>query len=249
MGSLHAGHLALIARARAASACVTASVFVNPLQFRAGEDYERYPRDLAGDQAALESAGVDLLFAPDADAMYPTGFSTAIDPGSVGDVFEGAIRPGHFRGVATVVVKLLDLVAPDALYIGQKDAQQTAVLRRVVRDLNLPVEIDIVETVRERDGLALSSRNAYLSGEERAAAPTLHRSLRELVAALERGASKAEAIARARAALAPCAELDYYDVVDAETLEPLEQLRPPAFVLGAARFGSTRLIDNLWVRE
>ncbi|HUY40852.1 MAG TPA: pantoate--beta-alanine ligase [Candidatus Dormibacteraeota bacterium] len=248
MGSLHAGHLALLARARAASACVAASVFVNPLQFRAGEDFERYPRDLAGDRSALEGAGVELLFAPDADAMYPTGFSTAIDPGSVGEAFEGAIRPDHFRGVATVVVKLLDLVTPDVLYVGQKDAQQTAVLRRVVRDLNVPVEIEIVETVRESDGLALSSRNAYLSGQERTAAPTLYRSLRELLAVLERGASKAEAIAVARSALAPAASLDYYDLVDADTFEPLERLRPPAFVLGAARFGSTRLIDNLWVR-
>jgi pantoate--beta-alanine ligase len=249
MGALHEGHLALVARARERSASVVASLFVNPLQFGAGEDLQRYPRDFAGDRGKLEAAGVDLLFGPSPEAMYPATFSTSIDAGSMADSFEGAIRPGHFAGVATVVVKLLHLVGPDALFLGQKDAQQTAVLHRVIHDLALPVEVEIVETVREADGLALSSRNAYLNESERAAAPTLHRCLLALRAALERGASKSEASAQARGTLAGGAKLDYLDVVDAETFEPIDDVRPPAFVIGAARFGTTRLIDNLWIRE
>ncbi len=249
MGAVHAGHLALVACARARSACVVASVFVNPLQFGAGEDLERYPRDFEGDRRKLEQAGVDLLFAPSAQSMYPPHFSTNVDVGSMANSFEGAVRPGHFEGVATVVVKLLHLVAPDVLYLGQKDAQQTAVLQRVIRDLDLPVEVKIVETVRERDGLALSSRNAYLDESERKAAPTLHRSLLALRDALERGESKGEAAALARGTLSASAKLDYLDVVDAQSFEPLERLQTPAFVIGAARFGSTRLIDNLWLRE
>lgn len=247
MGALHAGHLALIARARE-HASVVASIFVNPLQFGAGEDFERYPRDFEGDREQLQNAGVELLFAPDVAAMYPAGFSTSIDVGAIGESFEGAIRPGHFRGVATVVVKLLHVIGPDTLYLGQKDAQQSAVLKRAVRDLSLPVEIRVVETVREKDGLALSSRNAYLEPDERAAAPTLYHSLLALRAALERGASKSAAIGEARSALASMARPEYYDVVDAETFEPLERLRPSAFIIGATRFGKTRLIDNLWVR-
>lgn len=247
MGALHAGHLALVARARERSASVAASVFVNPLQFRVGEDFERYPRDLDADRAALERGGVDLLFAPEAPAMYPTGFSAEIDPGEIGERFEGAIRPGHFRGVATVVVKLLHLIDPDVLYLGQKDAQQAAVLRRVLRDLDMHARIEIVETLRELSGLALSSRNAYLSAQERAAAPALHESLLAMRAALERGLSKEEAVAQARSVLAKAASPDYLDVVDAESFAPIEALRPPAFVIGAARFGSTRLVDNLWI--
>ncbi len=180
--------------------------------------------------------------------MYPEDFSTFVDVGAIGESFEGAARPGHFRGVATVVVKLLHVIEPAVLCLGQKDAQQSAVLKRAVRDLSLPVEIRLVETVRESDGLALSSRNAYLDAGERAAAPTLYRSLLALRAALDRGAAKSEAVEEARSVLAPSATLDYYDVVDVETFEPLERPRPPAFIIGAARFGRTRLIDNLWVR-
>lgn len=249
MGALHAGHLALVGRARERSACVVASVFVNPLQFGAGEDLARYPRDLEGDRRKLEAAGVDLLFAPLREVMYPSGFSTIVDPGAIGNVFEGAVRAGHFAGVATIIMKLLHLVAPDVLYLGQKDAQQTAVLRRVIRDLDLSVGLEIVETVREPDGLALSSRNAYLNERERASAPALHRCLLALRAALEGDAGKSEAAAQARSALGALAQPDYFDVVDAETFEPLERLRAPAFVIGAARFGTTRLIDNLWIRE
>lgn len=171
MGALHAGHLALVASARATCASVVVSIFVNPLQFGESEDFARYPRELSADRALLEAANVDLVFAPDVTAMYPPGFSTYVDVGELGVRFEGAIRPTHFRGVATVVTKLLAIVQPDRLYLGQKDAQQTAVLRRVVRDLALPVTVEVVPTQRAADGLALSSRNTYLSERERAEAP------------------------------------------------------------------------------
>jgi pantoate--beta-alanine ligase len=248
MGALHAGHLELVRRARAECAGVVVSLFVNPMQFAAGEDLATYPRDFEGDCKKLEAAGVDVLFAPDPATMYPAGFSTSIDVGGPAARYEGAIRPDHFRGVATVVAKLVNVVGADVLYLGQKDAQQTAVLRRMVRDLDLPVRVEIVETIRESDGLALSSRNAYLTPEQRAEAVTLNRALVAMRDALERGASKADAAALATATLSPLATPDYFDAVDADTFEPLETLRPPAFVIGAARFGSTRLLDNLWIR-
>lgn len=249
MGALHDGHLALVRRAREACASVAASVFVNPMQFGANEDLAKYPRDLEADRAKLAAAGVDVLFAPDAAAMYPPGYSTYVDVGDMGTTFEGAVRPTHFRGVATVVTKLLAVVNPDVLYLGQKDAQQTAVLRRVVRDLDLPVRVEVVPTVRERDGLAMSSRNAYLSAGQRAAAPTLYRALTELRDALANGASKADAIDLARATLAASATPDYFDVVDALTFEPKERLDSGTFVIGAVRFGSTRLLDNILVEQ
>jgi len=247
MGALHEGHLALVRRARGESVAVAASVFVNPLQFAPGEDLARYPRDLEGDGAKLAQAGVDVLFTPTPLAMYPPAFATTVDPGPVAEGYEGAIRPGHFRGVATVVCKLLNIVRPDTLYLGQKDAQQTAVLRRVLADLEVPVRIEIVPTQREADGLAMSSRNAYLTPEQREAAPTLHHALQAVRLAMASGRSKADAIAAARTRLSPLAQLDYIDVVDANTFTPLETLSPPAFVIGAARFGSTRLLDNLWI--
>jgi pantoate--beta-alanine ligase len=181
--------------------------------------------------------------------MYPDGFSSYVDVGSIGASFEGAIRPDHFRGVATVVGKLLNIVLPKVLYLGQKDAQQSAVLRKLVRDLDYPVHVSIVETVRESDGLAMSSRNAYLSPEQRAEAVTLNRALVALREALESGASKADATAAARATLSALATPDYFDLVDADTFEPLETLRAGTFVIGAARFGTTRLLDNLWIRS
>ena len=245
MGALHAGHLQLVRVARSRCAAAGVSVFVNPLQFGPNEDLARYPRDLAGDRQTLAAAGVDALFAPDADAMYPPGFATAIDVGPIGARFEGAIRPTHFRGVATVVAKLLHVVRPDAVFLGQKDAQQTAVLRAMVRDLAFPVSVEIVATIREPDGLAMSSRNAYLTPGQRTAAPTLHRALIALHAALRGGASKESALAAARATLSPQAHPEYFDLVDATTFEPLERLGGEAFVIGAARFGTTRLIDNL----
>ena len=249
MGALHDGHLELVRRARGASSAVAASVFVNPLQFGPNEDLARYPRDFDGDRDKLAKAGVDVLFAPGIDAMYPAGFSTYVDVGAMGGVYEGSVRPEHFRGVTTVVAKLLHVVRPDVLYLGQKDAQQTAVLRKMVRDLEFAVRVEIVPTVRESDGLALSSRNAYLTPEQRANAPTLLRALQALRAALEAGEPKEAAVAAARAALWPQASPDYFDVVDAETFEPLPSLRAPAFVVGAARFGTTRLLDNLYVER
>ncbi|MBV8639043.1 MAG: pantoate--beta-alanine ligase [Candidatus Eremiobacteraeota bacterium] len=247
MGALHEGHLALVRRAREESTTVGASIFINPLQFGANEDLEKYPRDIEADRAKFSAAGVDVLFLPNQAVMYPPDFSTAVDAGEMGTRFEGAARPTHFRGVTTVVSKLLNIVRPDTLYLGQKDAQQTAVLRRMIRDLDIPTHVTIVPTEREADGLALSSRNVYLSVEERQAAPSLHHALQALRMAMQMGKSKADAVAAARTRLDPLAQLDYLDVVDANTFAPIDVLSPPAFVIGAARFGSTRLLDNLWI--
>ena len=247
MGALHEGHLALVRKAREESLSVGASVFVNPLQFGPNEDLARYPRDLEGDRSKLAQAGVDVLFTPSALAMYPSDFTTSVDVGPIATVYEGAIRPGHFRGVATVVCKLLMIVRPDVAYFGQKDAQQTAVIKRMVRDLEIPTSIAIVPTEREDDGLARSSRNVYLSPQERAAAPSLHHALQAVRLAMASGRSKADAIAAAKSRLDPLAQLDYLDVVDANAFTPIETLSPPVFVIAAARFGTTRLLDNLWI--
>jgi pantoate--beta-alanine ligase len=247
MGALHDGHLELVRAAAASCAAVGASIFVNPLQFAPSEDLGKYPRDLEGDGHKLAASGVDVLFAPSVETIYPPGFTTYVDVGPLGTTFEGAIRPEHFRGVTTVVAKLLHIVKPDTLYLGQKDAQQTAVLRKMVRDLEWPVRVEIVPTVRETDGLAMSSRNAYLDTAQRERAPTLHRALLAMQAAFARGDRKRDAIAAAQATLSPHAIPDYFDLVDADTFEPLEALRPPAFIIGAARFGSTRLLDNVWI--
>lgn len=247
MGALHRGHLALVDAAKRECAGVVASLFVNPLQFGPNEDLTKYPRDEAGDRALFEAHGVDVLFNPAAEEMYPPGFATAVDVGAIGAAFEGGVRPTHFRGVATVVAKLLNIVQPDVLYLGQKDAQQTAVLRKLVADLAFPVEVRIVPTVRDSDGLALSSRNAYLTPDQRGAAPSLYAALTALRLLLHQGMPKDEALKQAAAILNPAAHLDYLDVVDAETFEPLNELRPPAFIIGAARFGTTRLLDNLWI--
>ncbi len=246
MGALHEGHLDLVRFARSQNAAVVASVFVNPLQFGAGEDLARYPRDLEGDREKLAATGVDLLFAPDATEIYPEGFTTTIDVGSVAEGFEGALRPGHFRGVATVVGKLLHLVAPQRLYVGQKDAQQSAVLRRLVRDLAFDCTVSIVPTVRETDGLAMSSRNVYLDERERRAAPSLHRTLRRFVELLQAGRSVEVARTEASAVLEAPGKLDYLACVDAESFAPLATLRANAFAIAAAHFGRTRLLDNLW---
>lgn len=247
MGALHAGHLRLVEAARAQCHSVAASVFVNPMQFGPGEDFERYPRDDAGDREKLAAAGVALLFAPEESAMYPAGFGTSVDVGAPGTGFEGSSRPTHFAGVATVVTKLLTIVAPDVLYVGQKDAQQTAVLRALVRDLDFQTRVEIVPTVRDPDGLALSSRNAYLTERERAAAPSLYAALQATLAAFHAGETKPRALERGRAFVSPEAQLEYLDVVNADTFAVLEELKPPAFIIGAARFGRTRLLDNLLV--
>ena len=249
MGALHRGHLALVDAAKRECGSVAASLFVNPLQFGPAEDLATYPRDDAGDRELFEGHGVDVLFNPAVEEMYPPGFATAVDVGPMGTTFEGGIRPTHFRGVATVVAKLLNIVQPDTLYLGQKDAQQTAVLRKLVADLAFPVEVRIVPTVRDSDGLALSSRNAYLTPDQRGAAPSLYAALTALRLLLHQGMPKGEAVKQAAAILNPAAQLDYLDVVDAQTFEPLKELRPPAFIIGAARFGSTRLLDNLWITK
>jgi pantoate--beta-alanine ligase len=249
MGALHEGHLQLVRAAKERCAAVAVSVFVNPMQFAPGEDFERYPRDLARDREQLAAAGVDVLFAPDAQAMYPPGFSTIVDTGDIGSTYEGAARPTHFRGVTTLVSKLLNIVQPDALFLGQKDAQQTAVVRKLVRDLDFPVRVTIVPTAREADGLALSSRNVYLSPQERAAAPSLHRALEVMLEELRAGNDAVRARKRAEDVLQAPGVWNYLDVVEMDTFAPLEFLRAPAFVIGAARFGSTRLIDNLLVQE
>jgi pantoate--beta-alanine ligase len=245
MGALHAGHLALVRRARAECRTVAASVFVNPLQFGPNEDFERYPRAFDGDVAALREAGVDLIYAPDVATMYPPGFATTVDPGPLGERYEGALRPGHFRGVATVCVKLFTTLGPDRVYFGAKDAQQVAVLRRVIEDLNLPVELVVAPTVREPDGLALSSRNVYLDPEQRAAAPGIHRALDAIVRAVRAGETDRErALARGRAELAAPLREAYLDVVDPVTFDAPAALRPPVLAIASAWLGTTRLIDN-----
>jgi pantoate--beta-alanine ligase len=248
MGALHDGHLELARRARAQCASVVASIFVNPLQFGPNEDLEAYPRDLSHDRERLASTGTDLLFAPSRPAMYSDGFATLVDVGALGESYEGAQRPGHFRGVTTVMTKLLNIVRPDRLYLGQKDAQQAVLLRKMISDLNFSIEAEIVPTVREPDGLAMSSRNRYLGAEARAQAPTLYLALLAVREAFERGESKSAAVAAGAAVLNHAAVLDYLDVVEAATFAPIDAWHPPLFVIGAARFGTTRLIDNLWVR-
>jgi pantoate--beta-alanine ligase len=248
MGALHAGHVALLARAREENTSVVASIFVNPLQFGPGEDFERYPRVFARDMEILEACGVSIAYAPSLEQMYPAGFATAVDAGSLSEVFEGARRPGHFRGVATVVMKLLHAIEPTSLYLGQKDVQQAAVVRAMVRDLDMPTNVVVVPTVREADGLALSSRNVYLSPAERSAAPSLHRALTAAAAALAAGATDvAQVVAAARGELAEPLAWDYFAVVDPQTFAPLERAERPALVIGVARAGKTRLIDNVTV--
>lgn len=248
MGALHDGHMALVAAARERAQRVVASVFVNPKQFGPNEDFDRYPRDLASDKKMLEAAGVDVLFAPTVAEMYPPGFSTTVHVAGVSDGMEGARRPGHFDGVATVVTRLFGLVQPDFAVFGAKDGQQVGVVKRLTKDLGLPVQILVRETVREPDGLAISSRNRYLSPEERRVAPALFRALLagHLVHQLgEKDASKVvEAVRRALSA-EPALKVDALDLVDAETMQPLRKIDRPAMLAGAVFVGKTRLIDNV----
>ena len=248
MGALHAGHLSLLSRARNECDHVAASVFVNPTQFGPQEDLSRYPRDLGRDQALLAEGGCDLVFAPTADELYPTGFDTWVVPGAVSAPLEGERRPGHFRGVATIVLKLFHIVEPDRAYFGRKDAQQLAVISRMVRDLDVPVEIVACETVRDPDGLALSSRNVYLTPEERRAAPVVHRALAAAQRAFDGGERSADVLRRTiHEVLAgePLARPDYVSVADALTLRELTQIDGTAVASVAVFFGRTRLIDNL----
>jgi pantoate--beta-alanine ligase len=250
MGALHAGHAALVRRARRECATVAVSIFVNPLQFGPSEDFERYPRDLDADCRLLSDVGVDIVFAPGVDAMYPRPPDVVVVPDRLARFFEGERRPGHFRGVATVVLKLLNVVRPERAYFGQKDAQQLAVVQRLVVDLNLDVEIVACETVRDADGLALSSRNRYLSEEERRAAPHLYAALREAARRLEAGdLHTGPLLVAARRELPPLRE-DYLAVVRPHVFEPLDAVVPgeDVLVIGAAFAGTTRLIDNIRVR-
>jgi pantoate--beta-alanine ligase len=251
MGALHDGHLALVARARATCASVMATIFVNPLQFGPNEDFAKYPRAFPEDARRLEAAGVDLLFAPSVAEMYPTGFDTTVDPGAVGTRYEGALRPGHFRGVATVCAKLFAIAGAERAFFGAKDGQQVAVLRHVVRDLHLPVEIDVVPTQRDGDGLALSSRNTYLSSAERAAAPGLYRALRAMTAAVARGETdRHRIVAAGRGEVRMPLREAYLDVVDAATFVSTDAVAPAGverelLAIGSAWLGQTRLLDNL----
>ncbi|HEV3474386.1 MAG TPA: pantoate--beta-alanine ligase [Actinomycetota bacterium] len=248
MGFLHEGHLSLVARARQDTAFVPVSIFVNPLQFGPSEDLASYPRDLDRDVELCEKEGADLVFAPEPDEMYPARPEVTIDPGPLGERLEGASRPGHFRGVCTVVAKLFGLAGPCRSYFGEKDAQQLAVIRRMVADLELPVEVVACPTVREPDGLAMSSRNTYLSGEERRAATCLYEALARaawLVEGGERDVLTLKAEMAKRIGAEALARVDYVAVVDEETFQEVDVVRGPARALVAARIGTTRLIDNL----
>ena len=248
MGALHAGHAALIERARDECATVVVSIFVNPLQFDRAEDLARYPRPLDADVTLCEGLGVDVVFAPSPEVMYPQPPECTVAVGRMADHLCGAFRPGHFAGVATVVVKLLNIVQPDVAYFGEKDAQQLAIVRRVVADLNLPVTIASVATVREADGLALSSRNRHLSADERRLAPALYRALRAVREDVGGGTTDA-AVALARAAvLIPDdgrLRLEYLELVDPDSFQPIGQIAGPVIAAGALWVGSTRLIDNV----
>jgi pantoate--beta-alanine ligase len=247
MGWLHDGHRALVQRARDESATVVVSIFVNPRQFNQATDFTKYPRDEARDLAICEEEGVDLVFAPPVEEVYPPAFDTVVSVGAVARPLEGAARPGHFDGVATVVAILFGLVGADRAYFGQKDAQQVMVIRQMARDLAIGTEVVACPTVREPDGLALSSRNVHLSPAERAAAPVLHRALLAARARWKRGERSGEALRSAmREALAgePLAEPEYVSVADGTTLVELDRVDGPALASLAVRFGSTRLIDN-----
>ena len=249
MGALHRGHLALVERGRALCRRVVTSLFVNPTQFGPNEDFSRYPRDEAADAALLTGAGCDLLYAPKLTEMYPEGFTTTVIPGPIAERQCGPFRPGHFAGVATVVSKLLLQSQVDVALFGEKDFQQLQVIRRVARDLDIPVAIEGVPTVRDSDGLALSSRNVYLTPEQRAVAPALYRTLQEMARRLEAGDDAAAVSADGLAALsrAGVSSIDYLEVADAETLAPLASLDRPGRILSAVWLGKTRLIDNIAV--
>jgi pantoate--beta-alanine ligase len=247
MGALHRGHLSLVAAARAACRRCIATLFVNPKQFGPREDLARYPRQEEADRALLDAAGCDLLFAPAVEEMYPPGFSTTVSLAGVTDRWEGEARPGHFAGVATVVAKLLLQALADKAFFGEKDYQQLQAVTRMVRDLDIPTEIVGCPTVRDADGLALSSRNAYLDASERRAAPALFRVITAIAAAAAEGRDVAAAIASGKAALlaAGFASIDYLALVEAITLEPIAALDRPGRVIAAARLGAVRLIDNV----
>ncbi len=246
MGALHEGHLALVRRARKLAGkqgLVIVSIFVNPTQFGPKEDFSKYPRPFARDAELCRKNGVDLIFNPTPEQMYPADFSTYVNENSLADALCGKSRPGHFRGVCTVVAKLFNILAPDVAVFGKKDFQQLAIIRRMVRDLDLPVKIDGLETIREKDGLALSSRNQYLSAEERAQAPAIRRAL----LAASKNIRAAQKIATGIIESIPAAKIDYIEVLDAATLRPLTPQSRIAVIAAAVFLGKTRLIDNITV--
>ncbi|MEW6183177.1 MAG: pantoate--beta-alanine ligase [Bacillota bacterium] len=251
MGFLHVGHAALMSTAREDTDRVVVSIFVNPLQFGPREDFREYPRDLERDRRICRDAGVHALFLPEAGEMYPDGFATTVDVSGITDVLCGRSRPGHFRGVATVVTKLLNIVQPDRAYFGIKDAQQVAVIRRMVEDLNIPTSVMVHPTVREADGLAVSSRNVYLGSEERQASPVIYRSLKlaeEAVRKGERNPARLQRLLEANISAEPLARLDYAEVLNWPELKPVEEIQPGRLLMAvAAFFGRARLIDNVLV--
>ena len=249
MGALHEGHLALVRQARKDNQTLAATIFVNPSQFGPQEDLSAYPRDLKRDLSLLREEGVDLVFTPSVEEIYPPGFNTWVDVGGLGDRLEGAHRPGHFRGVATVVAKLFNIIGPDRAYFGQKDGQQSLVIRKMVRDLNLGVEVVMVPTVRDADGLALSSRNSYLTQEQRRAAPVVYRALQLAQRLWQEGITDGNWIrSETRLVLeseALIERIDYVSVADAETLKELDTVKGGAMVSVAVQLGKARLIDNI----
>jgi len=248
MGALHEGHLSLVRRAKANGDVVAVSIFVNPLQFGPSEDLAKYPRSFERDREFLEKEAVDILFAPKPEEMYPAGAVTYVTVEGLSEKLCGKSRPGHFRGVTTVVAKLFHIVEPDLAFFGQKDAAQTTIIRRMVRDLNLPVEIVVCPIVREPDGLAMSSRNAYLNPQERESALVLHRALTQVETRFDQGERNAATLtdaARQLLALESTVRLDYFEIVDPATLDPMQELTSPALVAVAAFLGNTRLIDNI----
>jgi len=252
MGAIHEGHLSLVREAKSRCSPVVVSIFVNPTQFGPSEDLAKYPRPFEADCAALENLGVDYLFAPSADDMYPKGFSTAVSVDGIGDRLEGRSRPGHFRGVATVVLKLFEIVQPSLAFFGRKDAQQQALIRRMARDLDLDTQIVTCPIVREADGLALSSRNVYLKGDDRRAATILYCSLVALREQIDRGERNiGQLLATIQAVLASesAVVLDYADIVDAENFDNVMNLRGSCFAVLAAKVGATRLIDNALIEQ
>jgi len=250
MGALHEGHVSLIAWAKRACSPVIVSIFVNPKQFGANEDFAKYPRAFDGDSEKLRQAGVDVLFAPEVSEVYPKDFSTYVQVDGLGDRLEGRSRPGHFRGVATVVLKLLQIVQPNFAYFGRKDAQQARIIAKMAQDLNLDSEIVLCPIVREPDGLALSSRNAYLNPEERKAATVLHRALEEArreLAAGSRDALQLQSVLQRTLSTERLAAVDYAEIVDATSFEPVVRVNKACYILLAVKFGKTRLLDNLYL--
>jgi pantoate--beta-alanine ligase len=250
MGALHEGHLALVKRAKQDCSRIIASIFVNPKQFGPQEDLEKYPRTFEADAEKLAAAGVDAIFAPEPGDVYPNGFRTYVTVEGLSDRLEGRSRPGHFRGVATVVLKLLELVRPHYAYFGRKDAQQVRIISQMVRDLNLDTEIVVCPIIREPDGLALSSRNTYLQPDERKAATVLHRALtaaRDELAADVRDALQLQTVLRKVLQAEPLAAVDYAEIVDADTFEPITRVARPCYAVLAVFVGKTRLIDNLYI--